>query len=390
MQPASLDPKLKEWATESQARYIDAVIHHGSIRAASRALGVGFRSVHGAVEAVKNKAALAGFSPQHYLTRPVAPGLTLRGTSQLYRRGEAEPVLEWVKTRADDQRRELIIREAVGALMNDVPRAEPTAAPEHAPKHLCNVFTFTDSHVGMHAWGKQTGADWDLPIAEATLVGVFQHMVNAAPKAETAVVVELGDFLHFDSLIPETPTNHHPLDADSRYGKVVRVATRILRAIIDLALKRHTRVRVVIAEGNHDLAGSVWLRHLFSLLYENEPRVQVIDSELPYYVHQHGTVMLGWHHGHLKRKEGLPLLFAAQFPQMWGATRKRYIHTGHLHHVDEKEHAGAYVIQHPTLAARDAYSARGGWISERHATAITYHASHGEVARNTVTPEMLA
>lgn len=48
------------------------------------------------------------------------------------------------------------------------------------------------------------------------------------------------------------------------------------------------------------------------------------------------------------------------------------------------------VIQHSTLAARDAYAARGGWMSERHVTSITYSDKYGQVARNTVTPEMLS
>ena len=39
--------------------------------------------------------------------------------------------------------------------------------------------------------------------------------------------------------------------------------------------------------------------------------------------------------------------------------------------------------------ARDAYAARGGWHSERQATSITYHSRWGQVARHTVTPEML-
>jgi hypothetical protein len=34
-------------------------------------------------------------------------------------------------------------------------------------------------------------------------------------------------------------------------------------------------------------------------------------------------------------------------------------------------------------------AARGGWMSERQCTAITYHADFGQVCRNTVTPEML-
>ena len=84
----------------------------------------------------------------------------------------------------------------------------------------------------------------------------------------------------------------------------------------------------------------------------------------------------------------LTMLFAAQFPKMWGTTSKRYAHCGHRHHVDEKEYAGMTVTQHPTLAARDAHSARGGWISERAAALVTYHEKFGQVARTIVCPEM--
>jgi hypothetical protein len=229
-----------------------------------------------------------------------------------------------------------------------------------------------------------------LDIAERVLTGAFNYMVKASPAADRCVVAQLGDFLHFDSLVAETPGQKHPLDADSRYSKVVRVAIRTLRSTVDAALQHHRQVDVLIAEGNHDMAGSVWLRQMFGLLYEREPRVTVIDSELPYYVVRHGTTMLGWHHGHLRKFEQLPALFAAQFAQDWGKTTKRYIHVGHRHHRHEIEGSGATLVQHSTLAARDAYAARSGWISERQVTAITYSAEYGEVARNTVTPEMLA
>jgi hypothetical protein len=74
---------------------------------------------------------------------------------------------------------------------------------------------------------------------------------------------------------------------------------------------------------------------------------------------------------------------------MWGSTTKRYIHTGHRHHTHIKEHSGVTVEQHPTLAARDAYAARGGWIAERQVSSITYSDLYGQVAKNTVTPEMI-
>jgi hypothetical protein len=99
--------------------------------------------------------------------------------------------------------------------------------------------------------------------------------------------------------------------------------------------------------------------------------------------------MLGFHHGHKVKNESLPMLFAAQFPAMWGATTKRYAHCGHRHHADEKEYSGMTVVQHPTLSARDAYAARGGWIADRATQCITYHERFGIVARTIVTPEML-
>jgi hypothetical protein len=187
-----------------------------------------------------------------------------------------------------------------------------------------------------------------------------------------------------------TPEHGHILDADSRFSKVVSVAIRIIRRVVDMALTAHSVVHLIIAEGNHDESSSVWLRQMFAALYENEPRLTVNDSELPFYVFQHGKVMLGFHHGHKVKNDQLPMLFAAQYPVVWGATTKRYCHTGHRHHEEVKEHAGMVVTQHSTLAARDAYAARGGWISERQVKAISYHAEHGQVAINTVVPEMLA
>lgn len=329
-----------------------------------------------------------GWNPEFDLTKTVPAPLILRGTSTLYG-DDGALKLQWVKTKLDDARFEQALRAAVFALAADIPRATPTAPPAHTVASLCNLYTLTDCHIGMRAWAKETGNDWDLKIAEDELTGAFDYLVESSPAAALGIVNQLGDFLHFDSLSPVTPTSGHLLDADSRYSKVVEVATRVLRYVVDKALTRHDRVVVLIAEGNHDMASSVWLRHLFGLLYENEPRAQIIDSELPYYLHVHGKTMLAFHHGHLKKLDQLPLLFAAQFPAEWGATTKRYCHTGHMHHEHEKEYSGMKVRQHATLAARDAYAARGGWIAERQITGITYHIEHGQVATHTVVPEML-
>lgn len=333
------------------------------------------------------RAVLQGFSPEHGLTHIIPSPLILCGTSTMVKTEDGLP--QWLKTKVDPNKVEEAMRAAIDAMTISMPRVKPSKGPQHTLDTLCTLYTLTDCHVGMRAWEPETGADWDLDIAERTLTGAIDYLMDASPPATTCVINQLGDWLHFDSLSPVTPTSGHLLDADSRYTKVVAVATRILRRVIDTALTKHGRVIVLMAEGNHDMASSVWLRHLFGLLYENEPRVKVLDSEIPYYVHTHGKVMLAFHHGHMKNNSQLPLLFAAQYAVEWGRTTKRYCHTGHRHHVEEKEHSGMSVIQHATIAARDAYAARGGWIAERKIKAITYSKEYGETSTVTVTPEML-
>lgn len=306
------------------------------------------------------------------------------------RNAEGEVVMEWEKSSIDQQKAEEARKAAFDALCAKLPREKPTKPCLGTSANLCTVYTLTDCHVGALAWHREGGSDWDLEIAEDTLLGCFRHMIESSPASELAVVNQLGDFLHWDGLEAVTPTSKHLLDADGRFEKVVQVAIRILRKVIGMALERHWKVHVVLAEGNHDLASSVWLRQMFSALYENEPRVTVEDSPLPYYAVEWGETLLGFHHGHLKKNDQLPLMFATQFAEIWGRTTKRYCHTGHRHHLEEKEHSGMIVFQHPTLAARDAYAARGGWHAMRSATAVTYHKQFGEVGRSTASPDMLA
>jgi hypothetical protein len=365
---------------------VDAIAAHGNISAAARILGL-------PRETTVNRSRMAqraGIEPkcQALMVGDKAapgPGMALRGTSTLY--GEdGTAKLQWVKTSADQERQAAIQQAALEAMRQQITPIAAIKPPKHRDADLATMYTLTDCHVGMLAWDKETGADWDLGLAETTLAGVLMQMIAAAPASSLGILNQLGDFLHFDSLTPATPTSHHILDADSRYQKVVQVAVRILRRVISAMLEKHAKVHVEMKEGNHDPAGSVWLRVMFAELYKTNSRVSINLSPNPYTMLTHGTTLLGFYHGHLTKLAQLPILYAAQFPKEWGATEFRYIHTGHKHHVEEKEHPGVKVIQHPTLAAPDAYAARGGWLSKRQATSMTYHLTKGEVARGIFIP----
>lgn len=389
MSKTIIDPKLREYATPQQAIYLDAVIEHGGERPAARALGVGKTTIQQSLARLKVAAAAAGYAPGHFESG-VAPGFSMGKVT--VQRGPGGDVERTWERQSPSQQAWL---EAIGAIIEEaraaLPRVKATKGPAHADSKLCNLFVLTDAHIGALAWHREGGADWDLAIAEETVIGAFRHMTATAPRARRAVVAFLGDVVHQDSNKAVTPAHGHLLDADSRPRKIVSAVVRIMRTIVSMALAAHDQVHIVCGEGNHDeyTSGNV-LPEVFQILYEQEPRVSINDAVLPYYVVQHGRVMLGFHHGHKKAPGQLPLFFATAHAEVWGATTKRYAHCGHRHHVEEKEHSGMKVIQHSTLAARDAHAARGGWFSDRQAIAITYHEEYGEVARLTVTPEMLA
>ncbi len=379
---------LRQFATPGEIKVLDALEMSGSLSRTAATAGLSRSTIHSHLRNLAARAAKRGWAPDCDMTNIAPEPFVVRGTSTLYD-ADGKPKLQWVKTRLDDQRAELLLVEMAAGLAETLPRLPALPAPAPTDASLLNLYTFTDCHVGMLAWHREGGADWDIQIAERTLLGAFERMIAAAPRAQTCFIANLGDFLHWDGLVPVTPSSGHVLDADTRFAKVVRAAVRTLRRIVDMALLRHERVHLLMAEGNHDPAASVWLAAMFTALFENDPRLTVVDSPLPYYAHQHGRTLLAFHHGHLKRFADLPLLMAAQFPTQWGSTAKRYVHTGHLHHAEEKDFPGIRVVRHPTLAARDAYAARGGWISERQASVLTYHAEFGHVGTAIVTPEML-
>ena len=373
--PPLPDEKLQE--------AIDALAVHGSQNKAADAIGLS----RSAFQDRLKMAARRGLAPGH-TEAGTAPGFSLKYL-KVHRDADGKVKQTWECQTPEAEATRLAMEAAVRALCEDITRALPVPAPAIGLADLLVTYTLTDAHVGMKAWHREGGSDWDLTIAENTIVGCFAEAIRQAPAAETAIFNQLGDLLHYDGLSAVTPTSGHILDADGRFTKMVEMAVRIIRRVIGLILAKHRHVHVIMAEGNHDMASSVWLRTMMKALYENEPRITVDDSALPYYCHVFGVTFQGFHHTHIRKMEQLPGVMAAQFPKQWGNTTKRYCHTGDKHHAKESDNFGMHVIQHPTLAARDAYAARGGWFSERFMQALVFHRRFGMVGRVIVSPEML-
>ncbi|MEB2845951.1 oxidoreductase [Endobacterium cereale] len=395
---------------EELQRRADAYREHGTLVKAAAALGIKKSALHDSIKRAAEvgmlgtKPVLPGFAIKSiaskegdaWIKQTKAPGevfelpagQVVKGVSALVD-GQGREVAKWIKTAADAENQLAAMRAAVEAFKEDIPRAEPVQRTARSHTDLMNFYAVTDAHFGMLAWREETGADYDLVIAEQLLTDWFAAAIELAPAAFTGVLAQMGDLAHYDGMESKTPTSGHILDADSRFPKVVRVIIRTLRRIVRMMLEKHERVHIIMADANHDPASGAWLREMFAAFYDDEPRVTVDSSASTYYVVEHGKTSLFVHHGHRRNVGNVDSVFAGKFREVYGRTQFSYAHIGHLHSDELKTTNLMKVERHETLAAADAYAANGGWLSGRSAKVITYSSRHGEVSRLTLSPEMV-
>ena len=384
----SLDPALKQYATEEQWKRLEAWERLGTSRKAAKEFGVGKASITRAKAAVVRQAARQGYAPEYDMTRQVPDGFKVKGVSTYYGQ-DGEIRGQWVKSQEDRERQVEILKEMVKGFTADIPREPPVPLPPYASHRLMACYPVSDMHIGMLSWAEETGTDYDMKIAEKLLMGAVDFLVKAAPPCDRAVVALLGDFMHYDSFEAVTPTSRNQVDADSRFPKMVRAAIRTLRYLIMRALSNHQEVEVIVEIGNHDISSSIFLMECLANIYENEPRVKINTSPALYHYFTFGKCLVGITHGHKTKMENLPLIMAADRPEDWGFTKHRYWWTGHIHHDKAKDVHGTRVESFRTLAPNEAYAAERGYRAKQEMKAIILHREHGEISRLTVNPAML-
>ena len=378
---------LSYCSTGLQVDAVNAYIKHGSYGKAATALGIPTDTIKKRIRRIKVVAAKGGLAPEAGLTHQTASGFATKRVSTLYK-DDGSIGAQW---HIQEQDKAQQIETLIGVLdeysWKPAPKITHTGLKD---SELLTLYTLTDYHLGMYAYAAESGEAWDHNIASELAVAAIQKMIKGSPDSELGVLNIQGDFLHWDGLDAVTPASKHILDASTRFGKLVDLSLDFIMGAVELLLEKHSRVRVIICEGNHDLVSSLWIRKAIAKIYKDNSRLDVDESEFPYYAYLHGDIMIGFHHGHKMKNRSLPGLFASEprYREMWGKAKYTYIHTGHYHHSEQDmaEFGGAIVERHPTLSSRDAYSARAGYVSWRAAHAITYHIETGECLRVTVTP----
>lgn len=314
-------------------------------------------------------------------------GHHVKGLSTLLN-GEGAVTQQWIKTDAAQARREELALEAMRAHMAEYRGVGAQSGPREfeggSPDKQVSIL-LGDPHIGMLAWHIETGADFDLAIAQSYMTAAVDLLVERLPNAAFCRVVNLGDFFHANDTTNRTPKGQNALDTDSRFAKVTRVGYGMLRRVVDRARQKYRTVEVVSLPGNHDPTVSLALQMWLEAVYEGDPYVQIVPNENPYIFREFGTNLTMYNHGDGAKPSDLPGIMAAwDDGRPWGRCPHREIQGGHVHHLTRKESPGVVFETSRTTAPGDYWHHWKGYRAGRGMRGLCHHRDFGRLSEHTV------
>jgi predicted phosphodiesterase len=313
----------------------------------------------------------------------VPPGHAIKGVSALVD-ADGRTIQQWIKTKEKTQ------TDLIAAIKEEFSQYKGAAKIVKPPKEtfsdLMQVYPVCDPHIGMLSWGPETGESNDLKIGVERVDCGLQRLISLAPAAETAVIIQTGDFLHADSQSNATPASGHQLDVDGRAQKVKLAGVKLLRRSIDYALQKHSRVIVKNLKGNHDPESAAWLNISLGMFYSDEPRVEIDleDGNNDIWLHLFGVNYIGATHGHTMKPERMAMVMADDNPEYWGASKYRWMIFGHIHHETVKEVGSVRCESFRQPVPKDAYAHSHGYRAGNSMSAVTLHKTDGEIGRHKI------
>jgi hypothetical protein len=305
-----------------------------------------------------------------------------------FERDKARELAEW----------RLAGEEIVELMRSHAPRYEPIAfdskALRGAEPTLYTVHIY-DPHLGMLAWGPETGADYDIRIARSDYARAADHLTALAPlyNPERVLIVIGHDMGHVDTpginRRGGTTTSGTPQDVDGRIAKQFTTMARCAVHLIDRARRLGVPVDVQMVGGNHDRETVFKLGVVLDAWYRNDESVTVVNppAKRSYYGYGQNAFMLTHGEEYRRHRDSLPLIFATECPaELWVQSRYREILTGHNHIKlegrywptgDASETRGIRTRSLPGLTPEDAWHTESGYKHTRAATAIAYRRSGG-------------
>ncbi len=379
----NIDPNiLLDFAkTKRQEEVCRAVIAHGSNNKAAKALGVGRRVVDVLMKTLETRAATRAVAPHRNVDNETMEGFEAKRVSTAYN-NEGEIALQWVIQEPERRSMQEKVEAMMEGLKDDLAGfRKAVKAPKAVEADLLACYIVGDHHFGMLASAdtKLDDQNYDVKIATRVLTEAVDKLAARVGNCERAVLLNVGDFFHEDG--KQTTSKGTPVDVDTRIGKTFKLAGRLFQTLITRLLENHKHVTVVNVRGNHDTDMACHLSSALELLYQNEPRIDILPNYSKFLHMTYGNNLFVFHHGDRVKHEQILQAVITNLDDQWSASKKRYCHLGHIHHHTRRELGSMHFEHWGSLCPPDQWHDSQGYSAERSMTAVIYHKQKGEDSR---------
>lgn len=217
------------------------------------------------------------------------------------------------------------------------------------------------------------------------------HRAYMSHKLTKIIYVIGGDLLNMDTFSGST-TSGTPVDNTMRAHEAYTKAFDALYWSINYIKQFCDNLHVVYIPGNHDRLSSYHIAHALSKCFDPEDYSIYFDieySERKVVVYGHN--FFAFEHGDVTKKN-TALVYATEFPTLWGRTKYRTCYTGHFHskktieYTTENEHHGFAIKHLPSLCASDYWHYHNKFVgAKRQAIMEVHDVEKGKVSEFTYT-----
>jgi hypothetical protein len=234
-----------------------------------------------------------------------------------------------------------------------------------------------DLHLGKLGWGEETSTDYDMKIAEKEFYDRVEYFASEIDGEVEKIIFVLGnDFFHYDNNKIET-TAGTPQDTDTRPKKMFKKGLEIVCNAI-LRFSEIAPVEVPLVPGNHSANTIYFLAEAVSKAFEGNERVTIDTTPKTRKYIKYGQCLLGFAHGDDENKKELDGLMQKEVPELWGTTKHREFHLGHIHIETVSEVHGLKFRTVPSISGVDSWHYRKGYTqTERVAQMFIYDKERG-------------
>ena len=185
-------------------------------------------------------------------------------------------------------------------------------------------------HFGKMASPTAEKCKYDLDVASNVFNGIFEHILlqQSTLRAGKALVVIGGDF--FNSESTGTTTKGTKQDNAAGYHDVFIRGLQLYEDAVFHCSKYFPKVDVMLCPGNHDRAMDFFLFIALKKRFMTCPNVKFIENYHDTQAYRFGDCAIFYNHGDANYKRTVASI-PAEFSEIWGKTKYRELHMGHLH-----------------------------------------------------------